>query len=149
VKAISLTQPWATLVAIGEKKIETRSWQTRHRGPIAIHAAKNFPADCRDLTRTHPFSTALIKHGVRRVSDLPLGQVVAIAELRTCVQLPAAAAPKDPSWERAFGDYSRGRWIWILENVVRLSVPMGAKGAQGVWDWDVDEAMITTLQARS
>lgn len=39
-KAITLTQPWATLVAIGAKRIETRSWATRYRGPLAIHAAK-------------------------------------------------------------------------------------------------------------
>jgi activating signal cointegrator 1 len=42
-KAITLTQPWATLVAIGAKRIETRSWPTNYRGPLAIHAAKGFP----------------------------------------------------------------------------------------------------------
>lgn len=39
-KAISLWQPWATLIATGAKQIETRSWATSYRGPIAIHAAK-------------------------------------------------------------------------------------------------------------
>jgi hypothetical protein len=39
-KVLSLTQPWATLAAIGAKKIETRSWSTAYRGPLAIHAAK-------------------------------------------------------------------------------------------------------------
>lgn len=38
-KVISLLQPWATLVVIGAKKIETRSWNTKHRGPILIHAS--------------------------------------------------------------------------------------------------------------
>lgn len=42
-KALSLTQPWATLVAIGAKKIETRSWSTSYRGPVAIHASKGYP----------------------------------------------------------------------------------------------------------
>lgn len=43
-KALTLTQPWATLVAIGAKRIETRSWRTNFRGRIAIHAAKGFQA---------------------------------------------------------------------------------------------------------
>jgi hypothetical protein len=42
-KALTLTQPWATLVAIGAKTIETRSWPTSYRGPLAIHAAKGYP----------------------------------------------------------------------------------------------------------
>jgi hypothetical protein len=42
-KAITLHQPWATLVAIEQKKIETRSWPTSYRGPLAIHAAKTMP----------------------------------------------------------------------------------------------------------
>jgi hypothetical protein len=39
-KALTLIQPWATLVALGEKQIETRSWDTKYRGPLAIHAGK-------------------------------------------------------------------------------------------------------------
>jgi activating signal cointegrator 1 len=38
-KAISLLQPWATLVVMGVKTIETRSWQTPHRGELLIHAS--------------------------------------------------------------------------------------------------------------
>ncbi|KXG09931.1 hypothetical protein AT864_01491 [Anoxybacillus sp. P3H1B] len=39
-KAITIKQPWATLIALGEKKFETRSWKTNYRGKIAIHAGK-------------------------------------------------------------------------------------------------------------
>ena len=39
-RAISLWQPWASVVALGSKRIETRHWSTGHRGPLAIHAAK-------------------------------------------------------------------------------------------------------------
>lgn len=38
-KVLTLHQPWASLVACGVKTIETRSWSTRYRGPLAIHAA--------------------------------------------------------------------------------------------------------------
>ena len=43
-KALSLWQPWASLIAAGVKRFETRHWETRHRGPIAIHAAKRLEA---------------------------------------------------------------------------------------------------------
>ena len=43
-KALSLTQPWATLVVIGAKRIETRSWHTSYVGPLLIHAAKAIPS---------------------------------------------------------------------------------------------------------
>lgn len=44
IRGLTLTQPWATLVALGEKHYETRSWDTGYRGLVAIHAAKKFPA---------------------------------------------------------------------------------------------------------
>lgn len=43
VKALTLWQPWASLVALGVKTIETRSWSTKYRGPLAIHAAVRKP----------------------------------------------------------------------------------------------------------
>ena len=43
-KAITIIQPWATLIALGEKQFETRSWFTKHRGELAIHAGKRSTA---------------------------------------------------------------------------------------------------------
>lgn len=42
-KALTLHQPWSSLVAIGVKTVETRSWGTTYRGPLAIHAALRRP----------------------------------------------------------------------------------------------------------
>jgi len=42
-KALTLTQPWASLMALQSKTIETRSWYTAYRGELVIHAAKGFP----------------------------------------------------------------------------------------------------------
>jgi len=42
-KALSLWQPWATLVAMEEKRIETRCWKTDYRGELAIHATMKRP----------------------------------------------------------------------------------------------------------
>ena len=80
-KALTLTQPWATLVAVGENSIETRSWGTRYRGPLSIHSAKGFPRDARELCRTSPYREALRSHGYADALSLPLGAVIAVAEL--------------------------------------------------------------------
>lgn len=144
-RALTLTQPWATLVATGEKTIETRSWQTEHRGVIAIHAAKGMTEEDKAVCRVHPFSTALRKHGVTAISQLPRGAVIATARLTACVKLSGhvAAEPPEDSWERAFGDYSRGRYIWTLINVVALPTPIPAQGMLGLWEWDRSPQPIT------
>jgi hypothetical protein len=56
-KAITIWQPWASLIAIGAKQYETRSWETKYRGPIAIHAAKKDP--CKMPILVEPFETVL------------------------------------------------------------------------------------------
>ena len=37
-KALTIQQPWASVITMGVKTIETRSWSTKYRGPLAIHA---------------------------------------------------------------------------------------------------------------
>jgi len=43
-KALSIKNPWATLIADGKKTIETRTWPTKYRGPLLICATKQPPA---------------------------------------------------------------------------------------------------------
>lgn len=140
-KAITILQPWATLVAIGAKRIETRGWPTRYRGPIAIHAAKAFPLECQALCVDPPFLPVLLKAGIRNVLDLPRGEVLATATLADVIQFPhggtvellrsLSSAPD----EFAFGDYRAGRYGFVLRNVQCLAEPVPARGAQGLWEW--------------
>ena len=135
-KALTLTQPWATLVAIGAKGIETRNWRTSFRGPLAIHAAKGWSRADRELCWLSPFAEAL------RAAPHPLlrGRVIAIAYLDDCRRItnldggPGLASLSDR--ERAFGDYTAGRWAWILTGVVALKEPVPARGALGLWVWE-------------
>lgn len=143
-KALTLTQPWATLVAIGAKRIETRSWATRYRGPLAIHAAKNVPKPARALYRDNwRFFTVLRNAGYGGSSRLPLGAVLAICRLVDCVRIePSGIIGKwtyllaDKDRECAFGDYSIGRFAWILTDVQALPELIRAKGARGLWEWN-------------
>jgi hypothetical protein len=123
-KAITLTQPWATLVALGAKKIETRSWSTSYRGPLAIHAAKGLGpvggmAGLRDLIESQPFNAALCDVGSNGMIDwwgkdipevLPRGAVVAVCELVIC--LPVERLTKGPGHITLtkIQDRSEARW---------------------------------------
>jgi hypothetical protein len=83
-KCLTLYQPWATLLILGAKKIETRSWQTSHRGPLAIHAgAKDHPT-LRPLCHEPPFREVLASHGITDWDQLPrkvlLGTVTLVDE---------------------------------------------------------------------
>jgi activating signal cointegrator 1 len=141
-KCLSLIQPWATLVAIGAKTIETRSWPTKYRGPLAIHASKGFPRWCQDFSKEPPVSVLLGPH-----FDFPRGVVLATCELVDCKEIvtrefmigvgPTARQMFPPEGQEFhFGNYSHGRYALILANVVALAEPVPAKGALGLWEWN-------------
>lgn len=138
-----MTQPWATLVAIGENSIETRSWSTRYRGSLAIHSAMGFPTDARELCGISPYREVLARAGYRHAAELPRGEIIAVATLsdvtrfdRSTVKDVRARASRGefPPHEADFGDFSAGRYGWILENVVQLKEPIPAKGMLGLWE---------------
>jgi hypothetical protein len=143
-KALTLTQPWATLVAIGAKHIETRGWRTPYTGPLAIHAAKGFPPQVEALCYTQPFLRVLL--GAHTELDkLPRGAVIATCRMTGCVPVEvinnasnvfAVSLGQISEQELAFGDYSAGRWAWILEDVKPLPEPIPARGALSLWEWN-------------
>ena len=153
-KALTLTQPWASLVACGAKRIETRSWRTPSRGLLAIHAARGFPADARDLTYARIVRQALASSfsGIDWPLDkaLPLGSVIATARLISClptrelqknrlIEVAPEACCEDfdlDERERSFGNYDIGRWAWLLADIKALATPVPAKGALGLWEWN-------------
>lgn len=167
-KAISLWNPWAYLVWLKGhpdpeivklgKGNETRSWYTSYRGPLAIHAAKNFPREARELCLEEPFLTALTCTGLQGTNELPCGAVVATCQLVGCLQITGrttikgriVAAQLDSLHplrrevtgnELAFGDYTPGRYAWMLEDVKQLPEPIPARGMQGLWEWEVLEGV--------
>jgi len=160
-KAITLRQPWATLVAIGAKEIETRSWRTSYRGPIAIHAGKWWPLRDRGLTAAPHFFEALCDHyGVtptpvlEALLDRDCGKVIAIAWLEDCMRITVPnLRPRydllDPSTlsdrERAFGDYKAGRFAWRLSGPTLLKEPVPARGRLGLWEWNTLELAAAVL----
>lgn len=143
IRCLSLHQPWASLIAIGAKRIETRSWSTSYRGPIAIHAAKN--KSSMRLALEPPFYTALhdgYGFSLHGPDLLPLGGIVAVADLVDCLSvnyrecLEGRYSHLNTPNERAFGDFGVDRFGWMLENVRRIDPMIPLVGRQGLWSID-------------
>lgn len=134
-RALTLLQPWATLIAHGLKQIETRDWGTGYRGPLAIHASKRWQPDIVEWVMRHPgalpIRASLATLGYEKLADLPLGSVLAVCDLVDCVQVTPGNVPPEP--ERFFGDYRPGRWAWQLTNIRPLPAPIPAKGNRRLW----------------
>lgn len=133
-KTITLFQPWATLISIGAKRIETRSWPTKYRGPLAIHASKRWPGFGKLILIRQPFRSVLLPLGFHDPEAHALGAVVAICDLEACFKIDQGPLLISDQ-EKAFGDYTPGRYMWLLDKVRELKHPIPAKGALGLWDW--------------
>jgi hypothetical protein len=139
--ALTLTEPWATLVVLGLKRFETRSWATKQRRKILIHSAKGMPGWARETVDYEPFAPALIHAlGVRDVIDVldmldaRRGHIIGGVRVTDCIpsEIAAQQLADDPR-ELAFGDYSPRRYAWQLDTPVVLPTFVPCKGALSLW----------------
>lgn len=120
-------------------------------------ASKGFPKWARELCLLEPFRTALDeidKHAnfTLPLQKLPLGAVIATCLMTECCLIkedglyrlfprqphrkPEYYAPLPGEPERSFGDYTPGRYAYILEDVRAFPEPLPAKGQLGLWNWE-------------
>jgi activating signal cointegrator 1 len=129
VKAITLWQPWASLWLTGAKIHETRSWPTKHRGSLAVHAAKRdvplVPLELHRLCEDYM--------GLEYRMELPLGAVLGVIELVDCV--PTGGLIPISHQDILCGDFSADRWAWRRGQFVQFEKPIDCKGRQGLWNW--------------
>lgn len=124
-KALTIWQPYAQAFALGLKKYETRSWPTKHRGKIAIHASvKPLSAELKFLSEKY------------NIKDLLFGQVIIIADLTDCILITEDFIKAQSQTEIDFGDWHIGRYAWKLENIRPLTKPQKISGKQGLWNWN-------------
>jgi|GEM_PF-289760 hypothetical protein len=128
IPALTLWQPWATWIAQGDKKIETRSWSTSYRGRLAIHAAKR-PIDWK------------YELDLPKANEWPLGKVVAIADLIDCIEMTPEFIAAQSQQEQQLGLWQPGRFAWVLDNIQSLDPPIPATGGQKLWKWQWDGAV--------
>ena len=121
-KALSIKQPWANMIADGEKTIETRTWSTPHRGPLLIVSSKkpdleNFPE-------------------MSRLGNGPYGCAVAVAQLVRCRPMEAEDV------DEAGCDCYPGAIAWLLDDIRRIEKPFPVKGGLGLYDVEIPEGAL-------
>ena len=112
-KAISLKQPWASFVAMGQKTIETRTWRTNYRGDLLIVSSKQ-------IDRNYP-NHNFLSLGLR------FGQALAVVKLVDCRPM------MKEDEEKAMCPCSPGRYAWILKNIRKIQ-PFPIKGQLGIYE---------------
>jgi hypothetical protein len=140
-KALTLWQPWASLVALGWKSVETRCWSTKYRGPLAIHSAAKLPPNWLGASRhskqfEFELGEVLKQSDVKKaVAYLPLGSVLAVVRLVDVV--PTGQLRDEISQrERVFGNYEDGRYAWFLDLLELFEDGIPAKGNRMLWNWN-------------
>lgn len=133
-KALTLWQPWASMVALGYKTFETRSWSTEYRGQLAIHAAQKTPKEELLKWIDNPRMADLLTFNGFTLDTLPTGVIVATVSLAEVYPTERVLYLIDDE-NRMLGDYSPGRFAWQLTNLWTLPEPIPARGGQRLWEW--------------
>lgn len=108
--ALSVRQPWAWLIVNGIKTVENRTWATKYRGPLLIHASKTFALTQIDLSELRrDFHT---EFGIIIPEPLPTGGVVGVVDLVDCVT--ECTDEIDADW------HEEGCYAFILRNAKPL-----------------------------
>lgn len=129
-KVITIKQPFATLIAEGLKRYEFRTWKTKYRGEILIHAGKSIDKKA-------------MKKFERLGLSYPTGCIIAKAMITDCVlvddllrknlskenELVYSGVIKRPEWE-GYG--------FLLENVEKIP-PISVNGKFGLWNYPYPE----------
>jgi hypothetical protein len=109
---------------------------------MAIHAGKRWTAQMARQCKEEPFASLLWTEGFElepETWELPLGAIVAIGRLVSCRPASELLATLGPQ-ERAFGDFSHGRFAWEYREVIPLARPIPFRGMQGIFE--VPDALI-------
>ena len=124
-KVLTLRQPWATLVAEGIKKYEFRSWKTKYRGKVLIHAGAGI--DKEDIKKYENMNL-----------EFPSKKIIAIAEIEDCLELDEQLNKKIIEENNiAYGNKIRTGYAWKLKNVKKINYDKKINGQLGLWNYDL------------
>lgn len=125
-KALTICQPYAELIMRGEKLVENRTWPTRYRGPLLIHAGKSRNWLSED------------NYGIP-ISEMDFGFIVGVVKLVDCVDIVGGSSLSKmhifhrwPWLDEHI--HAEGPWCWILDGVQRFQRPITYRGAQGLFE---------------
>lgn len=131
-KVLTIKQPWATLIMQGDKRFEFRSWQTKYRGDLLIHAGKGIDEEAmKRLAKYLP-------------DEIPLGKILGKVTLVDCVKM--CPEFKDMLLKENPDIYTKSsfqeNYGWQVENVKFFNEPIEVKGHLSLWEYEVDDKML-------
>ena len=128
-KVLTIKQPWATLIMQGNKRFEFRSWQTKYRGELLIHAGKGID-----------------KEAIKRLSkylpkELPLGKILGKVTLVDCIKMSPEF--KEELLKENRDIYTKSsfqeNYGWQIDNVQVFDEPIDAKGHLSLWEYKLEK----------
>ena len=126
-KVLTIKQPWATLIMQGDKKYEFRSWQTKYRGELLIHAGKSFD-----------------KEAIKRLEkylpeNLPLGKILGKVRLIDCIKMSPEF--KEMLLKENTEIYTKSsfqeNYGWQVTDIEVFKEPIEVKGRLSLWEYDI------------
>ena len=125
-KVLTLKQPWATLVAEGIKKYEFRSWKTKYRGKVLIHAGAGL--DKKEMDKFKDLDL-----------EFPSKRIIAVVDIEDCLELNDDLNKKIIAENNiVYGNKYRDGYAWKLANVKKLNINQIVNGQLGLWNYDID-----------
>ena len=141
-KAISLWEPWASAMASGLKRNETRGWPTNYRGELVIQSSKRRPS-LEEVGDPETYYEAM---------RMPYGYALCVVELYACVsteEFTIDGRTGKHSLSRAeeeLGNYTPGRFAWVTANCRPLKGLVPLRGRQGLWTLTEEEERMVREQ---
>lgn len=128
-KVITIKQPWATLIAKGYKEYEFRTWKTKYRGDVLIHAGKSF--DKSALKRFEDYNL-----------EYPTGAIIARATITDCLEVNdefrKMVYPLEKNVYASLKNPDHGGYAFKMENIKEIK-PIYMNGKLSLWDYDRTE----------
>ena len=125
-KVLTIKQPWATLIAKGYKEYEFRTWKTKYRGDILIHAGKSI--DKKAMSRFEEYNL-----------DYPQSRIIAEVEIVDCIKVDKEFNEMINKLNSpVYGSKERTGYAWKLDNIKKMNIDMTITGKHGIWYIDLD-----------
>lgn len=126
-KALTIKQPWATLIMQGDKRFEFRSWQTKYRGDLLIHAGKGIDKEA--MKRLEKYLP----------EELPYGKILGKVKLVDCIKMSPEL--KELLLKENSDIYTKSsfqeNYVWQVSDVEVFENPIDAKGHLSLWEYDM------------
>ncbi len=146
-RGLTVQEPWCSAITYGTKRVENRTWATPYRGLLAVHAGRSVDFEASDIAWKAASLSHLRDTPPSAWKDVPLGAIIAVAELAGChrdeeTALYRAGMPPCSPWAVSCA------WHWVLRNVRSLPAPVPCRGMLGLWRLpeDVEEAVRAQLE---